>query len=52
VPLRMREGLFARLERKRVDVQDLARWYARDVIPEWIEARAGALRRRRASGES
>ena len=52
VPLRMREGLLARLERKRVDVQDLARWYARDVIPEWIEARAGALRRRRASGES
>jgi hypothetical protein len=41
IPLRMREGLRARLVRKRVDVQDLARWYARDVIPEWIAARRG-----------
>jgi hypothetical protein len=47
VPLRMRNGPLARLERKRVDVQDLVRWYARDVIPEWMGARADALRRRR-----
>jgi hypothetical protein len=42
VPLRMRNGLLARMERKRVDFQDLARWYLVDVIPE----RIGALRRR------
>ena len=45
VPRRMRKGRRAWLERKRVDVIDLARWYARDVIPEWAqdrrEARAG-----------
>ncbi len=46
VPLRMRGGFVAGLERKRVDAQDLVRWYARDVIPEWVEARVGALRRR------
>jgi hypothetical protein len=45
VPLRMRDGLLARVERKRADLQDLARWYARDVIPE----RIAALRRRRAT---
>ena len=44
VPLRMRDGLAARLERKRVDVTDLVRWYARDVIPEWIAERRGAAR--------
>jgi hypothetical protein len=44
IPLRMRSGLLARLERRRVDAFDLARWYVRDVIPEWIETR----RRRRA----
>jgi hypothetical protein len=49
VPLRMRSGLLAGLERKRVDVTDLARWYARDVIPEWIGARIGTLRRGRAA---
>jgi hypothetical protein len=43
VPLRMRDGLLARVERKRVDLQDLARWYLGDVLPE----RLGALRRRR-----
>ena len=48
VPLRMRSGPLARLERHRVDVQDLVRWYLRDVIPEWIGARVAALRRRRA----
>jgi hypothetical protein len=48
VPLRMRRGLLARLERKRVDVQDLVRWYARDVVPEWVSGRLGALRGGRA----
>jgi hypothetical protein len=46
VPLRMRRGARALLARKRVDVQDLARWYARDVIPEWVEARMASLRGR------
>jgi hypothetical protein len=39
LPLRMRQGLVARVERKRVDAQDLVRWYVRDVIPEWIAER-------------
>lgn len=42
VPLRMRNGLLAMVERKRVDVQDLTRWYLGDVLPR----RLGALRRR------
>jgi len=46
VPLRMRSGPRALLERKRVDAHDLVRWYARDVIPEWIGARTARLRRR------
>jgi hypothetical protein len=46
VPLRMRSGLRARLHRKLVDFQDLARWYVRDVIPEWIAARRGAAHER------
>jgi hypothetical protein len=40
VPLRMRDGLIARLERRRVDALDLARWYAGEVI-------SGSLRGRR-----
>lgn len=45
VPLRMRPGALARVVRKAVDAWDLARWYARDVIPEWIaERRAGGGR--------
>ena len=40
----MRDGLAARIERKRVDVADLVRWYARDVIPEWIAQRRGRPR--------
>ena len=44
VPRRMRDGLAARIERKRVDVTDLVRWYARDVIPEWIAGRRGTPR--------
>ena len=46
VPLRMRNGLVARLERRRVDVLDLARWYVRDVIPEWMQARVASARGR------
>lgn len=46
VPLRMRNGLLARLERRRVDVLDLAHWYVRDVIPEWVQARVAAARGR------
>jgi hypothetical protein len=49
VPLRMRNGPLARLERRRVDATDLVRWYVRDVIPEWLGRRVGALRRRRAA---
>jgi len=45
VPRRMRGGIRARLERLRVDVQDLTRWYVTEVFPEWLGARAGALRR-------
>jgi hypothetical protein len=52
VPLRMRDGLLARLERKRVDIQDLVRWYARDVIPESLGGRVRALQRRRATDRS
>jgi hypothetical protein len=51
VPLRMRNGVLARLERRRVDAQDLGRWYARDVIPAWISGRVRALRRGRGAGE-
>jgi hypothetical protein len=50
VPLRMRNGALARLERKRVDLQDLVRWHVRDVIPEWVGARVGGLRHRRTPG--
>jgi hypothetical protein len=39
VPLRMRDGVLARVERKRVDLQDLVRWYLVDVIPERLGAR-------------
>ena len=46
VPLRMRNGLVARLERRRVDVLDLARWYIRDVIPDWLQARVASARGR------
>jgi hypothetical protein len=46
VPLRMRGGARARLHRRLVDIRDLVRWYARDVIPEWVEGRWAALRGR------
>lgn len=43
IPLRMRHGTLARLERRRVDIQDLLRWYIQDVIPERVRAwRTGA----------
>jgi hypothetical protein len=44
VPLRMRRGARAWLVRKGVDAADLARWYARDVIPEWVARRRGRPR--------
>jgi hypothetical protein len=47
VPLRMRDGGLDRLDRRRVDAQDRVRRYARNVMPEWIEARVRALPRRR-----
>jgi hypothetical protein len=50
VPLRMRDGFIAHVERRRVDAQDLVRWYAREVIPKWVAARVGALRRRTGDG--
>jgi hypothetical protein len=46
VPRRMKRGLRALVARRGTDAADLARWYARDVIPEWI-----AERRARRSGE-
>jgi hypothetical protein len=39
VPFRMRRGTAALAARKAVDFADLVRWYARDVIPEWIASR-------------
>ena len=49
VPRRMRRGAAALVERRLTDAADLARWYARDVIPEWLEQRR---ERRRAGGET
>jgi hypothetical protein len=46
VPLRMRRGARALAARKAVDWSDLVRWYARDVIPEWIAAKRGAPKRK------
>jgi hypothetical protein len=45
VPLRMRPGAGAWLVRKAVDLADLLRWYARDVIPEWLARRRGRPRK-------
>jgi hypothetical protein len=44
VPLRLRPGLVAHLERRRVDALDLARWYLGEVIPERVRARLGRTR--------
>ncbi len=49
VPRRMRRGPAALVERRLTDAADLARWYARDVIPEWLEQRR---ERRRAGGDA
>ena len=49
VPRRMRRGAAALAERRLTDAADLARWYARDVIPEWLTRRR---ERRRAGGET
>jgi hypothetical protein len=50
LPLRLRDGLVAGIERHRINVIDLARWYARDVIPGWVGARIDSVRRRRDPG--
>jgi hypothetical protein len=47
VPLRMRSGLKARIARARVDVPDLAGWYARNLLPRSLRAGLDARRRRR-----
>jgi hypothetical protein len=49
VPLRMRRGLRARLERKRVDIPDLVGWKVRGLLPDSYVARRDARRRRRAA---
>jgi hypothetical protein len=46
VPLRMRRGPRALAARTAVNAFDIARWYARDVIPEWIAEKRGAPRHR------
>lgn len=50
VPLRLRRGLRAVVERGRVSLFDLTRWYARNVIPEWVGSRVAAIRRRSGRG--
>jgi len=45
VPLRMRPGRRAWASRKCFNLQDLIRWYARDVVPEWVARRRGSPRR-------
>jgi hypothetical protein len=47
VPLRMRAGILALLERKRVDIPDLAGWWLRGVLPASIVARLDERRHRR-----
>jgi hypothetical protein len=47
VPLRMRSGALAWLERKRVDVPDLIGWRVRGLLPEQAVARLDERRRRR-----
>ena len=44
VPLRMRDGVRARLERWAVNVLDLGRWYLGERLPRWIGGRANVLR--------
>jgi hypothetical protein len=49
VPLRMREGPLARLERIRVGIPDLLGWKLRGVLPDRVVARIDERRRRRAA---
>ena len=50
LPLRMRSGLAARLERARVDAVDALGWRARSVLPAPVIARVDERRRRRVAG--
>jgi hypothetical protein len=50
VPLRLRAGLRARVERARVSSKDFLRWHLGDMLPEPIGTRVEAFRRRRATG--
>jgi hypothetical protein len=50
VPLRMRDGLHARVERARVNVIDFLRWRYGDRVPQPIAPRVEAVRRRLRSG--
>lgn len=47
VPLRMRRGILALVERWRVNLVDLTRWYVRDVVPDRIRVALRAVRERR-----
>jgi hypothetical protein len=51
LPLRMREGLFARAERARVNARDRLGWYVREHLPESAIARIDASRHRRRRAE-
>jgi hypothetical protein len=42
IPLRMRNGLLARAERKRVDTRDRLGWFVRDHLPRSVVARMDA----------
>jgi len=44
LPLRMRDGLVALLERKRVDALDLLRWYGLERLPRWLARRSRTVR--------
>jgi hypothetical protein len=50
LPLRMRRGAAPRVARLAVDVADLSRWYATEVIPESVRSRLG--RRQGEAGDS
>ena len=49
VPLRMRSGWVARVERARVGIPDLIGWKVRGFLPDGVVARMDARRRRRAA---
>jgi hypothetical protein len=52
VPLRLREGLRAQVERARVNAKDFLRWYLGDMVPKPIGTRVEAFRRRRTAGRT